>query len=114
MDYEKYLPHIDVNDGKARVMNNLGLYTTLLKKFKGRQMTEDLIAAIGANDLPKVGQVAHALRGTAANLSFPTAHKVVSEIEKLAKGGENCAHLTDELQIVMTDLESAIAELTSA
>ena len=114
MDYEKYLPHIDVNDGKARIMNNMALYMTLLKKFKGRQMTDDLLAASKEGDYAAVVQFAHALRGTASNLSFPALAEVTSEIEALAKASQDCSHLTERLDVTVRDLENAIAELTTA
>ena len=113
MDYAKYLPHIDVNDGKARVMNNMGLYTTLLKKFKGRQMADELLAAIKTSDTETVTQVAHALRGTAGNLSLPKLQTVSSEIEALSKGGNDCSHLAEQLDSAIDDLMGCISDFTS-
>jgi len=113
MDYSKYLPHVDVNDGKARIMNNMKLYTKLLSKFKGRQMTDDLIAAMEAKDMDKVGQLAHAMRGTASNLSFPTVQKIASDIEMLAKGREDAMHLAGELDVAVTKLDECIAEIVA-
>jgi len=113
MDYTKFLPHINVEEGKGRVMNNFGLYTTLLKKFKGRQMMDELIVAINKNELAEVCQISHALRGTAANLSFPIVHKTVADIEKLAKNGEDSSHLIDDLKNAIDGLDAAIAELTT-
>jgi len=113
-NYEKFLPHIDVNDGKARIMNNMNLYITLLKKFKGRQMTDDLLAAIAASEMDKIVQLSHALRGTASKLSCPTLQEVTSEIESLAKEGKDSSHLTKQLDTAMKALDESIAELTTA
>ena len=114
MDYVKLLPHINVEEGKNRVMNNMALYLKLLVKFKGREMAENLIEAAKNNNHAVVAQEAHAIRGTAANLSFPTLDKISSEIEALAKTNESCLHLTDSLLDAITSLELAINELDGA
>lgn len=113
-DYTEYLPYIDVNDGKARVVNNLKLYMRLLGKFAGSQMSDDIIHAMGENDSVKIAQTAHALRGTSANLSFPELLKVTAEIEALAKKGEDCSHLVEPLKTAMSDVDGAIQKLLAA
>jgi len=113
MDYGKFLPNMNVEEGKARIMNNMALYMKLLNKFKGRQMTNDLIEAIKNGDHAAVAQHAHALRGTAANLSFPRINDITSEIEAKSKANEDCSHLTEQLDSAMTDLEAAVAELVN-
>ena len=113
MDYGKFLPNINVEEGKARIMNNMALYIKLLNKFKGRQMADNLIEAAKNGDHSAVAQHAHALRGTAANLSFPRLNDITSEIESLAKASEDSLHLTAQLDSVVTDLEAAIAELVN-
>jgi len=112
MDYSKYLPHIDVNCGTARVMNNINLYKTLLKKFKGREMTDELLEAIKAGDSKKVIHVSHALQGTAGNLSLPALQKITSEIETIAKSGNDYSHLAQELDDTMNELYKNIDEFT--
>ena len=113
-DFTKYLPHMDVNDGKARIMNNMKLYMTLLGKFKGREMTDTLLAAMSANDSAVVVQTAHALRGTASNLSFPVLQEITSEIEALGKAGQDSSHLSEKLDTTMAELDAAIADLTAS
>jgi len=108
VEYSEYLPHINVLDGKARVMNNLKLYASLLGKFKGRQMVDDLLAAVKAGDETKAVQHAHALRGTAANLGFTVVHDVTHKIEAMCKSHGDCSALCDELDDSMTALEEAI------
>ena len=110
---EKYLPHIDVKDGVTRVMNNLKLYTTLLKKFKVTEMTANLVEAIQNNNVETIMSVSHALRGTAANLSLPVLMEVTAEIETLAKSGSDSSHLIERLNTASTELVAAIEDLTS-
>lgn len=113
MEYDEYLPHINVRDGKTRVMNNLKLYTSLLGKFKARPMTEELLAAIGNSDYDTVVQRAHALRGTAGNLGFPILLEVTQQIETLAKSEQDSSHLCAPLNNAVDSLEVAIKRFIS-
>ena len=103
-DYSAYLPHINAKDGMARVINNLPLYVRLLGKFKGRELADDLAKAVSSKDADKIIYSAHALKGTSANLGFPTVCKVAGEIEKLAKSNEDASHLLPELSKVIDEL----------
>ena len=114
MDYAEYLPHIDVNDGKARVMNNLTLYKTLLKKFNSHEIADNLLDAMNKDDAHKVAQLSHALRGTAANLSFPALQVVASDIEKLAKSGKDSSHMAEALMDAVDNLKESIGRLTAS
>ena len=113
-EYVVYLPHINVNDGKTRVMNNLSLYMRLLGKFNGRQMTDELLTAIKGGDSDKIIQGAHALRGTAGNLGFPVLLEITEKIELLCKAGEDSSHLCEPLNEAMIALDEAINKLTTA
>jgi HPt (histidine-containing phosphotransfer) domain-containing protein len=112
-DFAKFLPQVNVAEGKARVMNNLKLYITLLGRFKGRQMTDDLLLAMRQSNTAMVAQHGHALKGTAANLSFPQLIAVTSEIEELAKSGTGTSHLCDKLEETFGELDRAIKEITA-
>ncbi|MCL1884899.1 MAG: Hpt domain-containing protein [Defluviitaleaceae bacterium] len=105
MDYKQYLPDIDVEDGKTRVMNNLALYCRLVGKFDGLKMAEDIKNAVLSGDDTRISHAAHALKGTAANLGFPIVLKITAEIEVMAKAGQNCEHLMPAL----TDAAEALA-----
>ena len=113
-DYSAYLPHINAKDGMARVINNLPLYVRLLGKFKGRELADNLAKAVDGGDPDKIIYSAHALKGTSANLGFPTVCKVAGDIEQLAKSNEDASHLLPELSKViddlMTNIEKFVAE----
>ena len=113
-DYSAYLPHINAKDGMERVINNLPLYVRLLGKFKGRELAEDLAKAVEGGDPDKIIYSAHALKGTSANLGFPTVCKVAGDIEALAKSNKDASHLLPELCEVidnlMTQIEKFVAE----
>jgi len=111
VDYTSYLPDIDVEDGKARVMGNLKLYFRLIGKFDGAKMAGAITAAIEAKNNKEVVQATHALRGTAANLGFPVVQKITSEIEALAKEEKDGSHLLGELDTAVAALSGAIGRL---
>ena len=111
MDYTAFLPDIDVEDGKARVMGNLKLYLRLLGRFDGAKMADAIVQAASAGDRTVVVQATHALRGTAANLGFPVVRKIAEEIETLSKAGEDCAHLLAPLNDAVEALSASIVNL---
>jgi HPt (histidine-containing phosphotransfer) domain-containing protein len=113
-NYEAYLPHIDAVAGIKRIMNNKKLYVTMLARFKPRQMADTLLEAMKDGDHEKVGFAAHALKGTAGNLGFPTLAVLTGEIEDLAKAKKDASHMAgilDELiAVVMAALQDFIAK----
>ena len=115
-DFSAYMPHINVKDGLARVINNLPLYIRLLGKFKGRELANDLANAVNLKDSEKIIYSAHALKGTSANLGFPLVSKVSGEIEHLEKLNQDASHLLPELEQVIEDLmiqiERFVAEVS--
>ena len=108
MDYSAFLPDIDVESGKARVMDNLKLYQRLCGKFDAAKMAGDVTNAIEAGDYKTVVQASHALRGTAANLGFPVVQQVTSDIEALAKAEQECKHMIEPLNNAVAALADAI------
>ncbi|MCL2198027.1 MAG: Hpt domain-containing protein [Defluviitaleaceae bacterium] len=111
MDYSSFLPDIDVEGGKARVMDNTKLYQRLLGKFDAAKMAGDVTSAVETGDYKAVVQAAHALRGTAANLGFPVVQEVTNDIELLAKKEEDCKHLIGKLNDAVSALQGAIERL---
>ena len=105
------MPHINVKDGMARVINNMSLYMRLLGKFKGRELADDLKNAVENGDREKIIYSAHALKGTCANLGFPLVCKVAGEIEELAKKDEDVSHLIGELDTEIENLADKIEKL---
>ena len=110
-EFSSYLPHIDVVDGKTRVMNQMTIYVRLLTKFKGRAMAAEVLEGMKSGDSTRVSLGAHALRGAAANLGFPTLKNLTDEIESLAKAGEDSSHLAEQLNEIMDALDAGIAKL---
>ena len=109
-DYTAYLPHIDAAEGIKRIMNNKKLYITMLGRFKVRQMTDALLEAVKTGDHEKIGFAAHALKGTSANLGFPTLAKAASEVEVHAKAQTDSSHLLAPLEELVEVVVAAIQE----
>jgi HPt (histidine-containing phosphotransfer) domain-containing protein len=114
MDYAEYLPHIEVESAKARVMNNFALYLRLVEKFGTIKMVDNVRSAMESGDVERIWREAHAFRGTVANLGFVEVQKVAYEIEKSAREGKDCAHLREPFEEAVTALEGAIKRLLSS
>lgn len=85
LNYEDLLPFIDVQDGLSRLMNSKNLYLSILKKFSGRDMADEIIRSIHEDDFIKTRQAAHTLKGVSANLGLPELMRISADIEALAK-----------------------------
>jgi HPt (histidine-containing phosphotransfer) domain-containing protein len=114
MKYAAYLPDIDIEDGKARVMNNLKLYLRLVGRFDGAKMVGDISAALKAGDEQEVMNAAHALKGTAANLGFPVVQKIAGEIETGGKSEKDYSALIKQLSEATASLAEAIGRFIAS
>ncbi|MCL2204563.1 MAG: Hpt domain-containing protein [Defluviitaleaceae bacterium] len=108
--YDAYLPHIEAEEGIKRVMNNKKLYITMLGRFKLQKMTEDLVKATESGDIEAIGFAAHALKGTAGNLGFPTMQKLTGDMETRAKNGEDIVPMIAELEQLTKDVAAMIQQ----
>jgi HPt (histidine-containing phosphotransfer) domain-containing protein len=79
--------YVDVADGTKRVMNNTKLYIKLITKFRDDTKLDDLEAAIAAGEMGKAQEVAHTIKGVAANLSLAELFKQSLELETQIKAG---------------------------
>jgi HPt (histidine-containing phosphotransfer) domain-containing protein len=79
--------YIDFADGLKRVVNNTKLYVKLLAKFKSDNKLNDLEAAIASGDMEKARNMAHTIKGVAANLSLTELFKQSLALETQIKGG---------------------------
>lgn len=62
--------YIDVDSALSRVGGNRGLYDKLLAKFAGSVDMQGFKDAIASKDYKTAGEVAHAAKGIAGNLSL--------------------------------------------
>ncbi|MCL1987847.1 MAG: Hpt domain-containing protein [Firmicutes bacterium] len=99
---------IAFEEGLKRVVNNKKIFQTLLKKFSGRQIVEQITEHIANNDNDSAIKSCHALKGVAANLAMNPLAETLSNLEEQLKDGDSS--LLTELNERLTAVEQAIAE----
>jgi len=89
-------------------MNNAKLYCKLLGKFKDGTNLDDLEAALTAEDFEKAQNIAHTIKGLAANLSLTELSKQCLELETQIK---NKAVQPGQIEILKITLDATIIEV---
>ena len=95
--YTKFLPHINVIEGSARVSNNLKLYKTLLGKFKAQELADELITGIQEDNADLLAKSAHALKGVAGNLGLKVLEEIAADLDNRIKNNQDCNDLTERI-----------------
>ena len=82
-------PILDMQSLLARCMGDDAFRDRLLEKFpqQAQQAVEKIADAVSAADAQQLAQAAHALKGTAANLSAVAVQQAAAEVEALGKSG---------------------------
>ena len=115
VDYEKYLPFIDIADGLNRIRGNKKLYAMMLKSFKTNPVFPDAKAAVLSGDLKNAQMHMHALKGIAGNLSFKQLYELVVPVEAILKttlvNPKELIPVEDAFVSTMGLIDSLIAEL---
>ena len=86
--YKLFQAGVDVNEALERLGGDKALYEDLLAHFKGSHRYEDLVKAMDDNDAAGAFQVAHALKGTAGNLSFTRLFKALFPVVEALRAGD--------------------------
>jgi CheY-like chemotaxis protein len=99
-------PPIAYDDLLQRCLGSTDFLKSLLKRCEAAWAKDisALTAALQSRDKEAVSRTAHALKGSAANLSATTVQKLASEIEALARVGE-----LSQAQSTIPSLEQALA-----
>ena len=79
---------VDVDDGLKRIMGNEKLYTKLLGSFVKMARANGVCFVAGSDDYTEAIEKAHALKGTAGNLSLTPIYEGYTEILNLLRGGQ--------------------------
>lgn len=77
----------DTAEGLQRCMNNEDFYLRLVKMVPGDPSFQKLYDAIDEGDLETAFDAAHALKGSAGNLSLTPIFAPISEITELLRAG---------------------------
>ena len=106
---------IAVEEGMKRVMNKQDLYHRLLRNFKGREMTGEIINAIKEKDWERVKTGSHTLKGVASNLAIhlmaDTMNELEAKVTMLEKAG---GEISDEITAYIPILEECLATVENA
>ena len=100
--------YLDFSEGVKRVMNNTKLYVKLLGKFRGETKLDDLEAALETGDFEKAQNIAHTIKGLAANLSLTELFKQSLELEMQLKEKKVCQ---SQMELLKITLEATIIEV---
>lgn len=89
----------DTEDGLKRCLNNEGFYLGLVESILNDTKADELRAAVEAGDLTRGFELAHAMKGSYANLALTPILTPVSEMTELlrARTETDYAPLLDEI-----------------
>ena len=80
--------YIDLASGLPRVANNEALYKKLTAKFEASVDFEGFDAAFAAGDYTKLGEIVHAAKGVAGNLSLTAFYDSSVVLMEQLRGGD--------------------------
>ncbi len=85
------LPGIDVKSGLKRVNNNSSLYISLLTTFHDeyKNAVENIREAFNSNQISKVNEILHSIKGTSSNISAIILNEAVKELEASVKQSDS-------------------------
>ena len=104
------LPGFDLSDGLKRLQGNKRLYRNLLLRFATdyRGVANDIRIALDAKDFELTHSLVHNIKGLAGNLSATDLQAASVNLEKLVKGVEKKAPPAQELNLKLSELETAL------
>ncbi len=112
------LPGLDLKEGLARLGGNRDLYGRLIIGFArdNRHAGGEIRAALANSDLEKAGDLVHAVRGGAGNISAGRLHLLLSSLETACRKGdaETATTLQPELEEAMAELVASAETLKSS
>jgi len=115
MNYEVYLPYINVAEGMKRMANNKALFGRLLKMCQESaefQLFED---AAAAGDTVAAGNVTHAIKGMCGNLSmtrlFETSGSLCQSLRTGVWDEQRLADYREAVSKTIETLPALLAEL---
>lgn len=79
---------VDIEDGLKRLNKNEALYKRLLGTFVKTMKTKVISPDFDANNCIEAIEIAHAIKGTAGNLSITPVYEAYSEIVNLLRAGQ--------------------------
>jgi len=101
--------YIDLATGLPRVANNEMLYKKLVAKFETSVDIGAFDSAINSQDFTKAGEIVHAAKGIAGNLSLAAFYdNSVVLMDQMRDGGTPVQENVDEFKRLYTETVEAI------
>jgi signal transduction histidine kinase/CheY-like chemotaxis protein len=104
------LPGFDLSDGLKRLQGNKMLYRKLLLNFATdySESANDIRIALDSKDFEQAHSLVHNLKGLAGNLAATELQAAAVNLEKIVKGVGNKTPPAKELNLKLSELESAL------
>lgn len=99
---------VDVDGGLKRINNNEKLYTRLLGSFVKSIESQSVPAGFDAGAVSEAIEKAHAIKGTAGNLSITPVYEAYTKVVDLLRGGQ-----IDEARPILEKILPVQAEIVS-
>lgn len=101
---------VNVDEGVDRLMGNVSLYEKMLVKFLEMMKKSPVNPDFDCNDFTDVIETAHAIKGSAGNLSITPIYEAYAEIVSLLRANqpEQAKEILKNVQSVQTDILSCI------
>lgn len=80
---------LNLEELTARCLGHMDFVQRILAKFQARfgEDLEELEEGLAATDADRVAEVAHRMKGAAANVAAPRLREEAAAVEQLARGG---------------------------
>ena len=104
------LPGVKVAESIRRIGGNVGLYYSLLAKFKSSQknVVHVIRESLSVDDTKTAERIAHTLRGVAGNLGAESLHKQAELLERHIASG-----IHGDIDLMLTQIDLEISKLIS-
>lgn len=101
---------VNVDEGLNRLMGNASLYERMFVKFYEMMKKAPVNPDFDSNDYADVIEVAHAVKGSAGNLSITPIYEAYAEIVSLLRAGkpEEAKKILKKVQPVQTEILGCI------
>lgn len=101
---------VNVDEGVKRLMGNASLYERMLVKFLEMMKKSPVDPDFDCNNYDDVIEVAHAIKGSAGNLSITPIYEAYAEVVNLLRANqpEKAKEILKGVQSVQTDILNCI------
>lgn len=102
----------DTEGALRRLCSDSELYADLTKEYFSELNLSELEKAVSDKDCKAAFEIAHSIKGVAANLGITPICKPVNEVTDIFRAGsfENCEPLIEQIKELKNELDSILAK----